>query len=240
MEEMRNVPTHESDVSVEDDFSVLETPEDLSSPDVVDGVVPRDGGSSLQSLVQIGFKSEAEQGVALRAVQMGLATEMCQSVHAVHSQVSRASRILQRANDRYVELLEAEIETMPSDMLGDVIAGLEGRMLRSAEAMRKIVQGRSIFPEDTLSDTDRQVLRLLGSLRTTEEKEEFIRVIEERFGRANTFGDGVDAGDVEGDDDVLDPEVDDALHPVDAYHRAVESMQPTGEEGVSDDEFLSK
>ena len=235
MEEMRNVPTRESDVPVEDDFSVLETSEDLSSPDVVDGGVPRDGGSSLQSLVQIGFKSEAEQGVALRAVQMGLATEMCQSVHAVHSQVSRASRILQRANDRYVELLEAEIETMPSDMLGDVIAGLEGRMLRSAEAMRKIVQGRSIFPEDTLSDTDRQVLRLLGSLRTTEEKEEFIRVIEERFGRANTFGDA--EGD---DDDVLDPEVDDALHPVDAYHRAVESMQPTGEEGVSDDEFLSK
>lgn len=231
MEEMRNVPIHESDVSVEDDFSVLETPEALSSPDVVDG------GTSLQSLVQIGFKSEAEQGVALRAVQMGLATEMCQSVHAVHSQVSRASRILQRANDRYVELLEAEIETMPSDMLGDVIAGLEGRMLRSAEAMRKIVQGRSIFPEDTLSDTDRQVLRLLGSLRTTEEKEEFLRVIEERFGRANTFDDGVDA---EGDDDVLDPEVDDALHPVDAYHRAVESMQPTGDGGVSDDEFLSK
>ena len=64
---------------------------------------------------------------------------------------------------------------------------LERRITALLNLERQIVQGKNLFPEDTISEDDRKVLRLLSSIKTPVEREKFMRSLEDYFTEKNQF-----------------------------------------------------
>lgn len=64
---------------------------------------------------------------------------------------------------------------------------LEKRMHAILNLERQIVQGKNIFPEDSLSEDDRKILRLMASVKTPEERKKFFKAIDNYFQNSNSF-----------------------------------------------------
>lgn len=144
--------------------------------------------SEIEDLVALGQKSENEMGLVLRSVQIGLATSFCSTLSAQHAQMQESLGVLAKMNEK----INADLaETLPSMDVTDVLElreTMEKSIYRQMEMERKIIQGRGLFPDDSLSDEDRKVLRLMATLQSPEDKARFMRMIEREFGPENSYG----------------------------------------------------
>lgn len=152
--------------------------------------------SEIEDLVALGQKSENEMGLVLRSVQIGLATSFCSTLSAQHAQMQESLGVLAKMNEK----INADLaETLPSMDVTDVLElreTMEKSIYRQMEMERKIIQGRGLFPDDSLSDEDRKVLRLMATLQSPEDKARFMRMVEREFGPENSYG-GSAAGAVD-------------------------------------------
>ena len=155
---------------------------------------------NLEQLVRLGMESEQAQGVALRAVQLGVSTMACSALQKMHSMAEESMSLMRALDERYNTLLAEELPTLTRVECSDEYDILMKRVLEVVKLEAKIAQGKSLFPEDTFSPEDRQLLALFSSLKTREEKDRFVAIIEREFGSENGFD--APAGSADSEDHV--------------------------------------
>lgn len=152
---------------------------------------------NLEQLVRLGMESEQAQGVALRAVQLGVSTMACSALQKMHSMAEESMSLMRALDERYNTLLAEELPTLTRVECSDEYDILMKRVLEVVKLEAKIAQGKSLFPEDTFSPEDRRLLALFSSLKTREEKDRFVAIIEREFGSENGFDAPVGSADSE-------------------------------------------
>lgn len=143
----------------------------------------------LKSLIAVGTKTEEQQGLALRAVQMGMAANFCSEVSSLHRGLSRAQSVLSKLRDKYFSDVEEVMDTLSPSEVASYMSTIQSQVMSVLELERKVIQGRELFPTDSLSDMDRKILRLVSSLRAPEDRAKFMKLIEDNFGDPTKFED---------------------------------------------------
>lgn len=143
--------------------------------------------TSLESLVRLGTATETDLGMQMRAIMVGVSTAACNIVERLHNQSMACANIMQRLSDKHLEKLSEEIETMDRTELDIEYKNLMARQIAVAKLEIKIAQGKAMFPEDSFSEEDRKILRMLSALRSKEDRQRFVRILSEEFGDENSF-----------------------------------------------------
>lgn len=143
----------------------------------------------LSALVLSGQSSEQERGMFLRAVQVGMSSNLVSQLNALHSVMAKATEIYSTLDEQYLNILQEEIRegVLTKEEIRIERNALENRIMAILTLERQVLQGKSLFPEDTLSEDDKKVLRILGTIKTKEEREKFFKAIDAYFKGDNSF-----------------------------------------------------
>ena len=144
---------------------------------------------ALARLIMSGRASEQEKGLVLRTIQVGMATNMVAGLNELHSNVAQAMNLYQALDSEYNRQLREQLEqgALTKEEIRIERDALEKRVHAILNLERQIVQGKNIFPEDSLSEDDRKILRLMASVKTPEERKKFFKAIDEYFQNTNSF-----------------------------------------------------
>lgn len=144
---------------------------------------------ALARLITSGRASEQEKGLVLRTIQVGMATNMVAGLNELHSNVAQAMNLYQALDSEYNRQLREQLEqgALTKEEIRIERDALEKRVHAILNLERQIVQGKNIFPEDSLSEDDRKILRLMASVKTPEERKKFFKAIDEYFQNTNSF-----------------------------------------------------
>lgn len=144
---------------------------------------------ALARLIMSGRASEQEKGLVLRTIQVGMATNMVAGLNELHSNVVQAMNLYQALDSEYNRQLREQLEqgALTKEEIRIERDALEKRVHAILNLERQIVQGKNIFPEDSLSEDDRKILRLMASVKTPEERKKFFKAIDEYFQNTNSF-----------------------------------------------------
>lgn len=139
---------------------------------------------SLSALVQLGTRTEAEQSMALRAIQLGVASAACENISRMHSMGKRALSVAELLNEAYLRKVEEELstDTMTKQELRAEMNHISGMAMEVTKLETKLIQGKPLFPEDTMSSEDRMILRMFNNISTPDQKQKFITLLEREFG----------------------------------------------------------
>lgn len=139
---------------------------------------------SLSALVQLGTRTEAEQSMALRAIQLGVASAACENISRMHSMGKRALSVAEMLNETYLRKVEEELatDTMTKQELRAEMNHISGMAMEVTKLETKLIQGKPLFPEDTMSSEDRMILRMFNNITTPDQKQKFITLLEREFG----------------------------------------------------------
>lgn len=139
---------------------------------------------SLSALVQLGTRTEAEQSMALRAIQLGVASAACENISRMHSMGKRALSVAEMLNETYLRKVEEELatDTMTKQELRTEMSHISGMAMEVTKLETKLIQGKPLFPEDTMSSEDRMILRMFNNITTPDQKQKFITLLEREFG----------------------------------------------------------
>lgn len=139
---------------------------------------------SLSALVQLGTRTEAEQSMALRAIQLGVASAACENISRMHSMGKRALSVAEMLNETYLRKVEEELmtDTMTKQELRAEMNHIAGMAMEVTKLETKLIQGKPLFPEDTMSSEDRMILRMFNNITTPDQKQKFITLLEREFG----------------------------------------------------------
>lgn len=139
---------------------------------------------SLSALVQLGTRTEAEQSMALRAIQLGVASAACENISRMHSMGKRALSVAEKLNEAYLLKVEEELATdiMTKQELRAEMNHISGMAMEVTKLETKLIQGKPLFPEDTMSSEDRMILRMFNNITTPDQKQKFITLLEREFG----------------------------------------------------------
>lgn len=139
---------------------------------------------SLSALVQLGTRTEAEQSMALRAIQLGVASAACENISRMHSMGKRALSVAEKLNETYLCKVEEELATdvMTKQELRAEMNHISGMAMEVTKLETKLIQGKPLFPEDTMSSEDRMILRMFNNITTPDQKQKFITLLEREFG----------------------------------------------------------
>lgn len=135
---------------------------------------------SLARLLLSGQASEQDKGIALRTIQIGMASGVVAQVVRLHNRMADAMTLYEELDKAYLDNIQEVIEAglMTPDEIKHTQTRLYNRILEVLDLERRLLQGKSLFPADTISDEDRKVLRLLGSLQDGEERRRFFKMID--------------------------------------------------------------
>ena len=136
-----------------------------------------------------GQSVEADKGLVLKTLQIGMSAGLVSGVQKLHEVVAKSMDLYARLDSAYVAQLEEKLQEgvlTPSEIYEER-KDLERRITALLNLERQIVQGKNLFPEDTISEDDRKVLRLLSSVKTPVEREKFMRSLEDYFTEKNQF-----------------------------------------------------
>lgn len=136
----------------------------------------------VQSVVD-GIATEREQGLALRALQTSLAFHLVKDLDKLSKNVTALNDVLQSALEKFTCQFEAESGTMSSKDLLEIVEKIQNKQLQVMDLYRKVVQGRELFPDETMSDEEKTLKKLLASFKSVDEKQEFLRICEARLSR---------------------------------------------------------
>ena len=167
-----------------------------------EGIVPQQNiSNNLSVLVDIGMRTEQEQSAALRAIQLGVASSACTNIATMHSVSERALAMANRLHEEYLAKLEEELPTMTRTDLSRERDSLMAIAKEVTTLEVKMIQGKPLFPEDSISAEDRRALRLLSNLKDPEQKRRLLEFAEslnpETFDTPEVDID--EAGDVQSD-----------------------------------------
>ena len=154
-------------------------------------ILKKEDADNLVSLILSGQASEQEKGMLLRSIQVAMSANLVGQLNQMHSIVAKAMDLYKDLDSAYLdkvrELLESD--ALVKDEIRAERDSLEKRMMAVLNMERQIIQGKSLFPQDSLSEDEQKVLRLLASVKTPDEKKKFFKAIDKFFQDSNTFED---------------------------------------------------
>lgn len=140
--------------------------------------------AALTKQVSEGLASQEELGVALKTIQVSLGIQVINGLEELSSSMSRLNDLINRSLTKYDEVVTNMInsDTITYDQLGEMITTLQKNQVAFLDLQRKIVQSpNKLFPEDTASAEERQLLELVKSFKTIEEKQKFFNIVEQAY-----------------------------------------------------------
>lgn len=154
-------------------------------------VFKKEDADNLVALILSGQASEQEKGMLLRNIQVAMSANLVGQLNQMHSVVAQAMELYKDLDSAYLtkvrELLESD--ALVKDEIRAERDSLEKRMMSVLNMERQIIQGKNLFPQDSLSEDEQKVLRLLASVKTPDEKQKFFKAIDKFFQDSNSFED---------------------------------------------------
>ena len=71
---------------------------------------------------------------------------------------------------------------MDVDTVTNLLKETSDMQMDNLDFQRKLIQGKSIFDFNTLSDEEKQVVQLMNSFTSLEEKQKFLQLVQEQLG----------------------------------------------------------
>lgn len=154
-----------------------------------DGAVSAESARTLAEMILNGSASEEERGVFLRTVQTAMGAGLMAQVQRLHSIMTCGMDVYQMLDSRYLEKLQEDLDqdVLTAEDIAHERNGIERRLFNLMHLERQIMQGKSLFPEDTLSNDDRKVLRVLSTIKTEEDRSRFFDMLDSFLAGNNAF-----------------------------------------------------
>lgn len=140
-----------------------------------------------------GTATEQEQGIALRALQTNLAAQMVSGLNGICKSLSNLDNLLNHAYMKLHDRYEVDLANMDSTHLLNIIDSIQSKQLQVLDLYRKVVQGKNLFPEETISEEERKVLRLINSFTNDKDKKKFLALVDNMLKSSNDFSDSEDS-----------------------------------------------
>lgn len=130
--------------------------------------------------VMTGVATEQEQGILLRGLQVGISANLCDNLSVLGRNVKDLSNLAIRLQQKYMQKVTENEDDMDLTQLRTEFMALTDMTIKALELQRRVLQGKSLFPDDTMSDADRKLLYILNSLGPND-KDRVTRVLEKEF-----------------------------------------------------------
>lgn len=137
---------------------------------------------TLAKRVSEGIATEQEIGVVLKQLQISLATSMLQELQEYNKSLDALKEIRMRLIDRLETIIITDIDLMDVDTVTNLLKETSDMQMDNLDFQRKLIQGKSIFDFNTLSDEEKQVVQLMNSFSSLEEKQKFLQLVQEKLG----------------------------------------------------------
>ena len=137
---------------------------------------------TLAKRVSEGIATEQEIGVVLKQLQISLATSMLQELQEYNKSLDALKEIRMRLIDRLETIIITDIDLMDVDTVTNLLKETSDMQMDNLDFQRKLIQGKSIFDFNTLSDEEKQVVQLMNSFSSLEEKQKFLQLVQEQLG----------------------------------------------------------
>lgn len=129
-----------------------------------------------------GVATEEQLGVVLKQMQISISTKLLAQLKQQEALMVNVSSMLQRLYDRLDMIISTDLEMMNVETVMDLIEKLTRLSNNYLELQRRIVQGKELFSNDTLSDDEKRVIKLMNSFSSQDDKKKFMAVVKERLG----------------------------------------------------------
>lgn len=127
-----------------------------------------------------GTASREERGIALKTINTQLAIDMVTGLDDVKEYLGTMKKLRAKMSEKFIKKIEEQLECdeLDPELMYQYMNSISTKELQLVEAYRKLIQGgRALFDEDTLSEEDRTVIRLLRSFSTNDEKSKFFNLV---------------------------------------------------------------
>ena len=129
-----------------------------------------------------GTANREERGLSLKMINTQLAIEYVTGLDDVKAFVERLKDLRGKMSEKFVEKVERQLDAdeIEPELLFQYISSISNKELQLVAEYRKLLQGnRQLFDEDTLSEEDRVIMRLLRSFSSTDQKRDFFNIVNE-------------------------------------------------------------
>lgn len=136
-----------------------------------------------------GTASREERGLSLKMINTQLAIEYVTGLDNVKSFVERLKELRGKMSEKFIEKVERQMKAdeIDPELMFQYINTISNKELQLVAEYRKLLQGnRQLFDEDTLSEQDRIIMRLLRSFSSIDEKRDFLKIVNEYMRDKNT------------------------------------------------------
>jgi hypothetical protein len=133
----------------------------------------------LSRKIQEGMATKEERGIALKTLNTQMAVELIGKLDNIKKQNVGLSRLRGLLADKLTKKGEEAVKADELDLheLLTFVQVLTDMELKTADIYRKILQGnRMLFDEDSMSEQQQIVVRLLNSFETNEQKRDFLKL----------------------------------------------------------------
>ena len=127
-----------------------------------------------------GTANREERGLSLKMINTQLAIEYVTGLDDVKAFVERLKELRKKMSDKFIEKVEKQMdaEEIAPEVMFQYITSISNKELQLVSEYRKLLQGnRQLFDEDTMSEEDRVILRLLRSFSSTDQKRDFFNIV---------------------------------------------------------------
>lgn len=133
----------------------------------------------LSKKIQEGMATKEERGIALKNVNTQMAVELVGSLDTVKKQnvglLELRGLLADKVNKKGKQAIEDD--SLDLNELMELVSTLTDMELKVADMYRKVLQGnRLLFDEDSMSEEQKIVVRLLNSFETFEQKRNFLNM----------------------------------------------------------------
>ena len=129
-----------------------------------------------------GTANREERGLSLKMIDTQLAIEYVTGLDDVKAFVERLKELRGKMQDKFIEKVEEQMdaEEIEPEVMFQYLNAISNKEMQLVSEYRKLLQGnRQLFDEDTMSEEDRVILRLLRSFSSTDQKRDFFKLVAE-------------------------------------------------------------
>ncbi len=126
-----------------------------------------------------GTANREERGITLKTINTQLAIEMVTGLEDVRDYVDGLKDLRSKFTQKFVEKANEalELDELDLDDVFKYMNSIADNEVKVVEAYRKLLQGGQLFSEDSMSEQDRIIVRLLQSFKDSNQKKEFYEMV---------------------------------------------------------------
>lgn len=126
-----------------------------------------------------GTANREERGITLKTINTQLAIEMVTGLEDVRDYVDGLKDLRSKFTQKFVEKANEalELDELDLDDVFKYMNSIADNEVKVVEAYRKLLQGGQLFSEDSMSEQDRIIVRLLQSFKDNNQKKEFYEMV---------------------------------------------------------------